>query len=411
MTLELILKYLTLLVLIALSGFFSGSETAFFSLNQLEKDKLKRRTNGSIKHFVNNIIDNPDDILITILTGNMFVNFLFVSILDNVFEANISVNAWLYSIIAGTMLILILGEMTPKNIAIRHSLSFNNFAFPLLRIIHLIIKPLRIVLRSIERGITSRVSKNIKKEEDIHVLITSTLQMGLNKGILHQSELSTLESFFEFREKNAEDVMLPRIEIKGISINSSIDKIEISDFKTNRTSIIPVYKKNIDYIEGYININDLLPFKYNLRSGNKITQIIKPILPVPETKNLLELMKEMIDSKREMALVVDEYGGTAGIVTFSQLVRNFLDFFYPEDDYIRKIKDKYILAGQIEIEKLSEIFNVEFSSESRTLAGLIIDNIEEIPVQGKKIVINNVVFKVRKVIKNRIIEVEARKVV
>ena len=248
MTLETILQYLTLLILIALSGFFSGSETAFFSLNQLEKEKLKRRTGGSIKHFVNNIIDNPDDILITILTGNMFVNFLFASILDSVFDANIPTNAWLYSIIAGTMLILILGEMTPKNIAIRHSLAYNNFAFPLLRIIHLIIKPLRIVLRSIERGITTRVSKNIKKEEDIHVLITSTLQMGLKKGILHHSELSTLESFFEFREKSAEDVMLPRIEINGISINSSIDKIEIRDFKINRTTIIPVYKKNIDYI-------------------------------------------------------------------------------------------------------------------------------------------------------------------
>ncbi len=409
MTIELILQYLILLILIVLSGFFSGSETAFFSLNHLEKDKLKSRSKGKIKNFVNNILNNPDEFLITILTGNMFVNFLFASILDNLFETYIFVNAWLYSIIAGTMLILIFGEMTPKNIAIRHSLAFNNFAFPLLRVMHLVIKPVRFVLRRIEQSITTRISRRLKKEEDIHVLIRSALQMGLKKGILHHSELTTIESFFQFREKNAEDVMLPRTEINGISVDLSIDEIESNDFKKNKTNIIPVFKKNMDYIIGYIKIDDILPFKYGLHSGNKISQIIKPILPVPETKNLLELMKEMINSKKEMAVIVDEYGGTAGIVTFSQLVKNFLDFFYPENDYIRKIKDKYILTGQMEIEKLSEIFNVDFNSESRTLGGLIIENMEEIPIPGKKIKINDIVFTVRKVVKNRISEVEARK--
>jgi CBS domain containing-hemolysin-like protein len=409
MTIELILQYLILLILIVLSGFFSGSETAFFSLNHLEKDKLKSRSKGKIKNFVNNILNNPDEFLITILTGNMFVNFLFASILDNLFETYIFVNAWLYSIIAGTMLILIFGEMTPKNIAIRHSLAFNNFAFPLLRVMHLVIKPVRVVLRRIEQSITTRISRRLKKEEDIHVLIRSALQMGLKKGILHHSELTTIESFFQFREKNAEDVMLPRTEINGISVDLSIDEIKSNDFKKNKTNIIPVFKKNMDYIIGYIKIDDILPFKYGLHSGNKISQIIKPILPVPETKNLLELMKEMINSKKEMAVIVDEYGGTAGIVTFSHLVKNFLDFFYPENDYIRKIKDKYILTGQMEIEKLSEIFNVDFNSESRTLGGLIIENMEEIPIPGKKIKINNIVFTVRKVVKNRISEVEARK--
>jgi len=409
MTIELILQYLILLILIVLSGFFSGSETAFFSLNHLEKDKLKSRSKGKIKNFVNNILNNPDEFLITILTGNMFVNFLFASILDNLFETYIFVNAWLYSIIAGTMLILIFGEMTPKNIAIRHSLAFNNFAFPLLRVMHLVIKPVRVVLRRIEQSITTRISRRLKKEEDIHVLIRSALQMGLKKGILHHSELTTIESFFQFREKNAEDVMLPRTEIIGISVDLSIDEIESNDFKKNKTNIIPVFKKDMDYIIGYIKIDDILPFKYGLHSGNKISQIIKPILPVPETKNLLELMKEMINSKKEMAVIVDEYGGTAGIVTFSHLVKNFLDFFYPENDYIRKIKDKYILTGQMEIEKLSEIFNVDFNSESRTLGGLIIENMEEIPIPGKKIKINNIVFTVRKVVKNRISEVEARK--
>lgn len=408
MTLDLILQYFILLILIILSGFFSGSETAFFSLNHLEKDKLKRRSKGKIRNFSEHVLNNPDEILITILTGNMFVNFLFASILDNVFEIMVPSNASLFSIIAGTFIILIFGEMAPKNIAIRHSLSFNNFSFPLLSIIHMLIKPLRVVLGTIERGITSGLSKKIKKDENVHVLIRSTLQMGLKKGIIHHSELNTLESFFEFREKCAEDVMLPRIEISGISSNTNIAKIEHEYFIKNRSDIIPVYKKNIDYITGYININDILPYKYNIRSGTRISQIVKPILPVPESKNLLELMNEMIETKKEMAVVVDQYGGTAGIVTFSHLVENFLDSFYPEEEFVKKINDKFIFDGQIEIEKIEEIFNVNFDSESRTLSGLIIENMEEIPTPGKRINIKNIMFIVKKIDKNRITEAEAR---
>ena len=408
MTLELIIQLSILLILIALSGFFSGSETAFFSLNHLEKEKLKRRSSGRMSTFIGYVLDKPEEILITILTGNMFVNFLFASILDNVFETVVPDNAWLYSITAGTMIILIFGEMAPKNMAIRHSLSFNTFSFPVLRLIHMIIKPFRIVLSSIEKGITSRISKKIKKDENIHILIRSTLQVGLKKGIIHQSELNTLESFFEFREKCAEDVMIPRTEISGVSNKTRISRLEHDDFKRNRSDIIPVYKKSIDYITGYININDILPYKYGLRSGMKLSGITKPILPVPESKNLLELMNEMIDTKKEMAVVIDQYGGTAGIVTFSSLAENFLDSFYPDDDFIRKINDRYILSGQIEIDRLNDIFDREFITESRTLGGLIIENMEEIPTPGKQIKISNIMFKVNKVSRNRITEVEAR---
>ena len=171
----MITNLILLAALLVLSAFFSGSETSFFSLNHLEKEKLLSRSKGRHRSFISKILSSPADILITILTGNMVVNLFFASTMDRVVGKLIGEYAWLYSILIGTLLVLIFGEMTPKNLAIRHSLPFFTFSSRILAPIHRVLTPARFVLSRIERGVVSFVTSRLKTESDAR----SVMVLGL----------------------------------------------------------------------------------------------------------------------------------------------------------------------------------------------------------------------------------------
>jgi putative hemolysin len=407
-----------LLFFLLMSAFFSGSETAFFSLNLLERDKLRRRFSGKRGGFIADILKSPENILITILTGNMFVNLFFASLMDRLVERLVEQDSWLYSIVVGTALVLIFGEMMPKNIAIRHSLPFFSFASRPLRYIHLILNPARKIIQTIERGIVNFMSSHIEQEdEDTKIMITSTLQVALKKGIIHPSELEVLESFLDFREKIARDIMIPRTELSGVDIGDGLkgvlDELKALEKHRDRVTVelIPVYHHDLDHLEGYLNVQDILPYRFGIKDESIFPQVVRPIHPVPERKNLLDLLREMIESDRAVALVVDEYGGTAGIVTFQHLIEDFLRFFYRAGGQRhREVSEGvYLIPGDYDLEDLEQLLGVEFHSENRTLAGLIIERLGEIPVRGKRVGIAGHLFVIRRVTKNRILEVEVRK--
>ena len=172
-----------------------------------------------------------------------------------------------------------------------------------------------------------------------------------------------------------------------------------------------MFKDDIDHIIGYINIRDALPYRYNLSNIKTVSSIVKPIHPVPATKNLMELLLEIMQRNCEMALVVDEYGGTAGAVTFQHLVEDFLYFFYPAKEDYRKLDDNaYLVPGHLELEKVAQLLDVVFETESRTISGFITEQLEEIPVTGVEMRIDGLLLIVRNVSQNRILEVEVRKV-
>ncbi len=401
-----------LAVLLVLSAFFSGSETAFFSLNHLEKEKLLSRTKGSRKKFISGILSKPAEILITILTGNMIVNFYFASSMDVVVGERFGRYSWLYSIVIGTLLVLVIGEMTPKNLAIRHSLSFFTFSSRFLAVLHRVLTPVRFLLTRIERGVISVITSKLKpQEEDSRDLISSTFQIGLQKGIIHPSEHSTLESFLDFREKTAEDVMIPRTEMNAVDANTSLKDLLAGLSPDGDEHLIPVYKENIDHIIGYVNIRDILPFRYNLDTRKTIMSILRNIHPVPESKNLMDLFREIMENRCEMALVVDEYGGTAGMVTYQTLVEDFLYFFYhPQEEFRRLGEDTFVFPGSFDLDRAGEILDTEFEAESRTISGYMIEIIEDIPEPGQELRIDNLLFIVRSVSRKKILEVEIRKV-
>ena len=206
--------------------------------------------------------------------------------------------------------------------------------------------------------------------------------------------------------------MIPRTEMEAVEASTSLKDLLATISPEAGDVLVPVYKEDIDHIAGYLNIRDILPFTYQLDSRKTLMSILKPVHPVPESKNLMELLREIMENRCEMALVVDEYGGTAGIVTYQTLVQDFLYFFYhPREEFRRKGDDSIIFPGSYDLDRAAEVLDTEFEAESRTLSGYIIEQLEDIPHIGQELRDGDLLFIVRSVSKHKILEVEVRSVV
>ncbi|MBN2442245.1 MAG: HlyC/CorC family transporter [Spirochaetales bacterium] len=412
-----------LILFLLFSAFFSGSETAFFSLNSLEREKLKSVLGRVQKKFVFDFFRSPDNLLITILTGNMIVNvfatdFFASTVSTYVCERFPFIDPEFFSIIVMIPILLLFGEMTPKNVAVRHPLAFARISILPLRVFSILFLPITRILTIIRTKILTRVpSKKDHEEEEnaTETLISFAMNVGHRRGLIKKFELDVLESYLEFRNKIASDVMVPRTEIIGIDSSTTIESlftlITIKKSELVSGTFIYVYKQDYDHLVGYIDTGDLLPVKYGEKKEVLLEHLIKPFYTIPASKNLPDLLREFREHHLDVAQVIDEYGGTAGIVTFQNIVADILDYFYTsEKDTIREIgPGKYVLPGKIDTGTLEDFFNVEFSSERRTVSGMIMEHLGEIPVRGTSITISGIHFTVLKAGKTRILELEAMK--
>jgi len=416
-----LIQYSFLLILfLFLSAFFSGSETAFFSLNSLEREKLRSVSGKVKKRFIDLFFLSPDRVLITILTGNMIVNVfatdLFTSTISEILGTKISgIDPELVSILFMTPLVLLFGEMIPKNVVVRHPLYFSKLSLIPLYFFNLVFTPITGILNKLRHKLLKRITENnIKDESYNHSLISSAMKVGFKRGIINKYELDLLESYLEFRNKIAEDVMIPRTEILGVEVYKDIDEIFHMITENDRYLKSPymyVYEKDFDHLLGYIDIKDFLPYKYGLKKKQPLKDHVKPFYSIPKSKKLKDLLVELRKENTEAALAIDEYGGTAGIVTFQIIIQDILDYFYSsEEDSIIKISDnRFSLPATVEIERLEDIFGVTFHTKSRTVSGLIIENLGEIPEKGRVVNISGLRFKVLKVDKTRILHVEVER--
>jgi CBS domain containing-hemolysin-like protein len=415
MDIDLLRLLIPLLVLLLLSAFFSGSEAAFFSLSTLEQDNLKRRSGSKLARILSAIFSSPDDILITLLTGNMLVNVFASSLGEAIGVRIFTIETKLLSIISMTVLLLIFGEMAPKNLAVRKAQAFSRFSAVPLHYLSVVFTPLRWFFNLFNKLVNLLMPARDAAEQQVkHRIIRSAVQIGFKEGILDSSELNLVESFCDFREKQAEEVMIPRTEIAAVDVNLNIAQL-IADVElleeAREAALLPAYDHDLDHLVGYIALRDLLPYKYGFKSDARLTEILKSSISVPFTKNCAELLVEMRESNSEMTAVIDEYGGTAGIITFRGLIEQLLGYFYPSGDeqIVELPGGSYRVAGLMKIEDLSTILAQEIISESHTVAGLIIDTIGDIPTVGTKLVIDQIEFTVKRISKTRILELEVRR--
>jgi len=400
-------------LLLLLSAFFSGSETALFSLNSLEKDSLRRKSSGGKGRFVHVLFSQPDEILVTVLTGNMFVNIFASSIAEALGARIFSEAAELLSIGTMTVLLLIVGEMTPKNLAIRHSLRFAHISTHFLRIIHLGLRPIAYPLGRLRHAFFSLFPKPGHNGDDQGSAVLSAIRMGYQSKTIEEAELRLLERFFRFRQKTAADVMVPRVDLHPVDSSTSVAELVAmltSGSLGRDVSVIPTFRNDVDHITGYVRRMDLVEQRFQTDSP-RLVEIARPIHAVPASKRLRELLDEMTELGTEMSVVVDEFGGTEGIVSFPGLVAYLFEDFLPQHE--RAIEqtgpDAYRIAGHADVDEVAAALNVELSSSGRTIAGMLLDELGEFPEEGREVYRGGVIFRVTGVSDRRISWIEARR--
>ena len=403
--------FLIFLVLIILSAFFSSLETALFHL------KSHQKINTSVKK----LLEDPRKLLASLLTGNTIVNIAIGSLaayytLNTFKDTGYSDESLLmFEVIFVTILLLIFGEIIPKTYAIVKSDKLANLFANFLNLVIKILYPITFIFLKITEFFIWILP--IKKEEmfDSEEELKILTEIGEEEGTLKQTESDMIQSVFEFKNKLIKEILTPRVDVVALSASDSLDAA-MDLIMEKKYSKIPVYKENIDNIKGILYAKDIIPYLTGSRPEINILKLSREPYFVPETKPIDKLLEEFKVKKTNIAIVVDEWGGTSGIITLEDVVEEVMgelsDPFDEEEYEIIKNKDGTVIVdGSIKIYDLLENFDMNFPQEREydTLAGFILDVTGNIPAKGHSVDFENYQFKVVNIESNRIDKIQIKK--
>ena len=409
------IDYIILFFLIALSAFFSGSETAFMNLKTHRKN---------MPSYLKLILKDEQLFLTSVLSANTIVN-ISIAVISTYLASNIfknlgfeeSIYLWILEVFIVGLIILLFGEILPKKIAIKRSLHFARVAYYPLKFFLVIITPFAFIVNLIIELIL-KLFPFIKKEKvfDTEEELKIATELGEEEGTIKEDESEMIQSVLEFDDKMVREIMTPRVDIVSVQSNSSIDEL-MDLIKEKKYSKIPMYDENIDKIKGIVYAKDILPYLIGSRPEKiNISDFCKEALFIPENKPIDDMLEEFKDKKTQIAVVVDEWGGTAGLVTVEDIVEEVFgeirDPYDIENDlFIKKSENHYTLDAKIGIYDIEEELDVEFPEDRDydTLGGYIFSSLAKIPEKGEFVEFSNWIFTVKKIAENRIKTVEARR--
>ncbi len=415
------IKLILFFFFLILSAFFSGSETAFFSLSKVKLQHLKESGIPAALRVVK-LLEEPKELLITILIGNTLVN-VAASTIAALLTAEISVGfgfskdlAIILEIIIVVAFLLVLGEITPKIISVKNATIFSQRISFMMYVIKYLFYPISFVLAKFSTSISQMLGiKEIGvffSEDELKAL----LEVSEEKGTIEEEEREMLHSIFEFSQTTVREIMVPRIDMVCVEKKSSIDAL-INIIKVNGYSRIPLYQDRIDNIIGIIHAKDLLPYIKPAKNGLEsksidLGSLARQVVFVPENKKIDELLREFKRDKIHMAIVVDEYGGTDGLITLEDILEEIVgeiqDEYDIEGPLIKKIDDNnYLIDAKINIYELQEVLQIPILIHEGydTLAGLIFDHTGYVPKEKERIKFDNFDFIIEKVERSRILTV------
>ncbi len=385
--------YLALfIVFLALSAFFSGSETAFTSLERVRVEQmLNAKVPGAER--VARMLKQPEKLLSTILTGNNLVNTA-AAVLGTVLAVSIwGQSGILIATIGVAALLLVLCEATPKIIAAHNAERMSLKLARPIELASMAFTPVVLALGTITSRFTKLaggepIARALVSEEEIRTMIS----MGHKEGTVEEVEAEMLHKVFEFGDRPVREVMVPRPEVVSIEQGSTIADF-LALYAESPLSRFPVYQENIDNIIGIISIKDMLMglAKGTIDNQGSIDDLTRPTYFTPETKHINELFSEMQDKNYRMAVVIDEYGGTAGIVSLSRLVEEIVgevgdELAQVEKDYEAINEYTFQIDGSMRIEEANEEMELGLpEGEYETVAGFVLDLLGHIPKQGKQL--------------------------
>ena len=423
-----------LFILILANAYFAAAEIAFISLNDAKLDLQVKEGNKKAKS-IKKILDNPSKFLATIQIGITFAGFLSSAFASEAFASELApiLHGWIpalslevwnsISIVLITIILsyftLILGELVPKRIAMKY---YEKIAFGTVGVIKTIatftapfVKLLTFSTNVVSKlfGVSETEEETVTEEE-----IRMMVDVGEEKGIIEKEEREMINNVFEFNDTVVSEIMVPRTEIYAVDMNLSISKVieEITNDDDFRYSRIPVYDETIDEIKGVVYIKDILLSTKN--KNVKIKNLVKDAYYVPETKPVNELFEELRKNRLQIAIVVDEYGGTAGVVTMEDILEEIVGEIYDEYDEVKMVYEKidentYILNGSMSVSEVEKVLDVTIpEGDYDTISGYLVEELGRIPSEKEKPVIETptVVYKVEKTKDMRIIKIKACKV-
>lgn len=415
-------------ILISLNGFFAMSEIALITISPVRLKTLLKKGNKSAKRTLF-LIKNSNRFLSTIQIGITFAGFLasastavilaepLAGFIKTLNIPVITANSYSIAIFLATVFVaylsLVFGELVPKQLALRWTVKIallvsypiqllSYLAYPLVKILSLSTRFILKLIPNIDVNKEQQVT-----EEEIRQMVKENQQVA-------EEEKGMIEGVFEFGDTRVEQIMTPRTDIVSVPIDTSIEDAFRIIFRTG-FSRLPVLDKSLDDIKGIIHVRDLSVY-FDRENSFKLEEIIKPAYYVPEFKKALDLLEELRNKGVHMAIVIDEYGGTSGLITLEDLLEEIVgeieDRHNPDKKEIVTLNNSEILVnGSIEIDKLNKGIpvNIPVSNKYSTLAGFILDILHHVPTKGEQININDWIIEVTKVVKNRIVQVKMNK--
>lgn len=420
-----------LVILILINAFFASAEIAFISLNDAKIDLQAKEGNKKAKK-IQNMLKNPSKFLATIQIGVTLAGFLSSAFASDTFADKLApiLNMWLpsvsistwksVSIIIITIILsyftLVFGELVPKRIAMKYYEKVSFASIGIIKTISVITAPfvkfLTFSTNLVSKlfGVTGEEEDNVTEEE-----IRMMVDVGEEKGNIKEEEKEMINNVFEFNDKFVSEIMVPRNKIFALDIDMTIAEVIEKLSEDMRYSRIPVYDENMDNIKGIIYIKDLLISNKNKNS--KIKSLVKEAYFVSETKRVNELFQELRKDKKQIAIVLDEYGGTAGMVTMEdileEIVGEIYDEYDKETDKFKKIDNNtFLFDASIALYEVEKFLDIDIDEEDvDTLGGYLIKKLDRIPKDGEKPIVETekVTYKIESVKNRNIIKVKACK--
>lgn len=400
-----------LIGLIVLSGLFSASETALMALSN-SKVKMRKMKEDNIKGAdkLADLLSDSNKLLSTILIGNNIVNIGASSIATSLFMDIFGASGVPIATAIMTILVLVFGEITPKSIATNNPEKVSIFVLKMISFTLFIFKPFVYLLDKV-RNFIFKIFKIDSADDNDSITeeaIRTLVEVSHEEGLIEEEKKEIIHNVFEFGDMKAKEAMVNRMNIVAINKDDSYEDI-IKMFKEERFTRMPVYEENIDNILGIMNVKDIAFLSKEEIENFDISNYVREAFFTYEYKNISILLEEMKDNKKQMAIVVDEYGGTAGLITLENLIEEIVgdiedEYDNDDEDNIVAMNDReYLVDGSVYLSDINDEIGLNLESENfDSIGGYIIDNLNGFPEENQVVNIDNVKYVIEDVDKTKI---------
>lgn len=410
------MQIIVLAALIFLSAIFSSTETAFLSINKIRLRNLQEE--GEKKaDLVLTMLENQSKLISTLLVGNNIVNIGSSALATKMATAAFGDVGVGIATGVMTFLVLVFGEVVPKNLAAAHAEAWAMFIAPFIRLLSIVLTPVVFLLTKLSDFVVRFSKKDDEEdptitEDEFKILVN----VGQEEGVFDESESEMINSIFEFDETVVKAIMVPRIDIVAVDVEEPIHEA-LRLIVDGGHSRIPAYEESIDNIVGILYAKDIFGHLDADFNQLKVKELIRPAYYIPETKKVSDLLNELRSKKVHMAIILDEYGGTNGLVTIEDLIEEIIgdiqDEYDVEEDLIVMHSDSQLVAdARAPIGDVEEAFDVELEeeiledSEADTIGGLAFEHLGGIPTKGDEVTVGRFLIRIVEVSGRRISKVE-----